>query len=89
MLGFQKLGDELQITPCIPQDWRNYRLTYRHGAKTRYVIAVENPQGVARGVVGIEVDGKALTGSLLIPLVDDGLTHRVRVIMGKTTPPEP
>lgn len=88
MLGFQKIGDKLQITPCIPQDWRNYRLTYRHGATARYVIAVENPQGVSTGVIGVEMDGKALSGLLHIPLLDDGLTHRVRVIMGKAMPAE-
>lgn len=84
MLGFKKQGNTLQITPCIPQDWRNYRLTYQHSATTRYVIAVENPHGVAQGVVSMEVDGKALMdASLPIPLVDDGFIHHVRVIMGE------
>ncbi|MCI2807653.1 GH36-type glycosyl hydrolase domain-containing protein [Eoetvoesiella caeni] len=84
MLGFRKRGGRLQIAPCIPQDWRNYRLTYRHGANTRYVITVENPHGVAAGVACVELDGKKLSDFAGIPLVDDGFTHRVHVIMGKT-----
>jgi cyclic beta-1,2-glucan synthetase len=44
---------------------------------------VENPQGVSRGVVVTELDGQPLTGGGgAIPLVDDGATHRVRVVLG-------
>ena len=56
----------------------------------RYEILVENPRGVTRGVVSAEADGQALTErdgtSTLcraeIPLVDDGATHEVRVVLG-------
>ena len=48
-----------------------------------YEIVVENPQGVSRGVASSELDGQALAGGgAAIPLVDDGATHRVRVVLG-------
>jgi hypothetical protein len=44
---------------------------------------VENPRGVNRGVSYAELDGKPLPqGATRIPLVDDGQTHTVSVILG-------
>ena len=44
---------------------------------------MENPQGVSRGVVSAELDGRTLEGEgAAIPLADDGLTHGVRVVLG-------
>jgi cyclic beta-1,2-glucan synthetase len=56
---------------------------YRYRS-ARYDIAVDNPDGVSRGVVAIGVDGTMLaaTGKVLIPLVDDGAVHLVRVVLG-------
>lgn len=85
VLGFKKQGNALRIDPCIPQDWAQYQLIYQHGTHTCYEISVENPDGVAQGVVRVELDQQPLHDSLLIPLVDDGLTHQVRVVMGKTS----
>jgi len=49
----------------------------------RYEIVVENPCRVSRGVIYAELDGKALPDSpTRIPLMDDGETHKVRVILG-------
>jgi hypothetical protein len=44
---------------------------------------VENPQGVGCGVASSELDGNPLSaGGATIPLVDDGATHKVKVILG-------
>jgi cyclic beta-1,2-glucan synthetase len=52
-----------------------------HGA--RYEIVVENPHGVSRGVASVELDGRTLEdGAAVIPLVDDGATHAIRVVLG-------
>ncbi len=49
----------------------------------RYEIAVENPNGVNRGVAHAELDGTTLTdGATRVPLADDGQVHTVRVILG-------
>jgi len=82
ILGFYKRGNQLLLTPCIPRHWPRFEITFRH-ASTRYEIAVENPSGVCRGVVSTAVDGTLLAeGTSLIPLQDDGATHRVRIVLG-------
>jgi hypothetical protein len=45
---------------------------------------VENPLGVCGGVLAVKLDGKKLTTHemMLIPLVDDGSTHKVQLVLG-------
>ena len=45
------------------------------------IPAPENPDGVCRGVVRIELDGVDITGQD-VPIVDDGVAHVVRVVLG-------
>ena len=71
----------LLIEPCIPRSWKQYQITVRHGGAV-YVIAVENPEGVSSGVALVAVDGVEQP-SREIPLLDDGGTHQVRVVLGK------
>ena len=75
-------GSTLRIDPCIPRAWPRYEVDFSyHG--TRYEIEVENPLGVSRGIASAELDGAILPEpGASIPLVDDGGTHRVRVILG-------
>jgi cyclic beta-1,2-glucan synthetase len=81
ILGFRKRGSALSIDPCIPREWKRYEITYRHGTSL-YRIAVENPEGVCRGVAHVHLDGTPLSGEALIPLSDDGSEHRVEVVLG-------
>jgi cyclic beta-1,2-glucan synthetase len=81
ILGFQLRGDKLEIDPCVPRWWREYEITYRHGS-TRYHIRVENPHGINRGLVEVELDGRLLQG-VEIPLSDDHIPHKVRVVLGE------
>ena len=54
----------------------------RHGG-ARYAISVENPLGVCRGILAIKLDGQMLSGKpALIPLLDDGASHRVQIVLG-------
>ncbi len=82
ILGFRLRGTTLLFDPCIPRAWPGYQIDFRYHSAT-YQIAVENPQGVSRGVVSVELDGQArAAGSAAIGLADDGVTHRVRVVLG-------
>lgn len=82
ILGFRKQGDHLLLAPCIPTQWPRFEIAFRH-ASARYEIAVENPNGVSRGVVSTVVDDTPLPdGTARIPLRDDGATHRVRITLG-------
>ena len=82
ILGLRPRGRVLRIEPCIPRGWKGFGMRWRHGAAS-YEIAVENPDGVCRGVVALELDGEALAiDPPEVPLRDDGAVHRVRVVLG-------
>jgi cyclic beta-1,2-glucan synthetase len=83
LLGFRVQGSNLALDPCIPRGWPSFELVFRYRS-ARYEITVENPLGVCRGILATKLDGEMLTGNkrLLIPLVDDGATHRVQVVLG-------
>jgi cyclic beta-1,2-glucan synthetase len=82
LLGFRLRGAILSIDPCIPRAWRGFEIAFRYHA-SRYAIVVENPRGVSRGVLSMEVDGVALPpGSANVTLTDDGATHQIRVVLG-------
>jgi cyclic beta-1,2-glucan synthetase len=87
MLGLTRRGDVLYVAPCIPPGWSGFSVRYRYRA-TDYEINVENPRGVARGVVRVELDGEHLAfPEQGIALHDDGLEHRVTVVMGSDSEP--
>jgi cyclic beta-1,2-glucan synthetase len=82
ILGFRLRGTSLVIDPCIPRAWPRYEITFRYRS-ARYEIAVENPAGVSRGVASTELDGVPVESAAIgIALVDDGATHRVRIVLG-------
>jgi cyclic beta-1,2-glucan synthetase len=82
ILGLRVQGTTLVVDPCIPKAWPSFEIDFRHGS-ARYQITVENPDGVNRGVTTVELDGRSLaSASVRIPLVDDGATHRLRVVLG-------
>jgi cyclic beta-1,2-glucan synthetase len=86
VLGFKLKGDRLRVEPCIPRSWREFEITYRHRTAT-YLIKVENPEAVCRGVGVIELDGVRLDVSD-ISLADDGCTHQIRVVLSGREQPQ-
>ena len=84
LLGFHKRGDRLRIDPRIPANWKEYRITYRHGSSTYHII-VANPHGLENGVIRVEMDGAEVAGGEIV-LRDDGTKHEVRAEMGKNLP---
>jgi cyclic beta-1,2-glucan synthetase len=80
ILGIGRLGETLQINPCIPKSWQNYQVAYRVG-ETTFQIQVHNPSGINQGVKQVILDGKVLSGNR-IPLLRDGSQHQVNVLMG-------
>jgi cyclic beta-1,2-glucan synthetase len=81
MLGFRLRAARLVIDPCIPADWPGFAIRFRRDA-TQYDIRVDNPDHVTRGVVHVDVDGTGTDFADGIPLLDDGVVHRVRVVLG-------
>ena len=80
MLGLRRRGCTFGIDPCIPSSWPDYEIAWRFGT-THYKISISNPDHQCRGVVTATLDGVATTGDA-IPLVDDGRTHDVRIVLG-------
>jgi cyclic beta-1,2-glucan synthetase len=85
ILGFELRGKRLRINPCIQQSWLEYEIAYRYGS-THYSIKVENPHGVNRGVMRVEMDGQVLPSDDF-PLTDDGATHNIRIVLGVRSEP--
>jgi cyclic beta-1,2-glucan synthetase len=83
LLGLRRHGATFEMNPCIPSTWGEYTISWRFG-RTRYEIAVTNPDHRCRGVGLAELDGTAVDASA-IPLVDDGGQHRVRIVLRAPT----
>jgi cyclic beta-1,2-glucan synthetase len=82
ILGIQLQGAVLVINPCIPRAWTGFEFTYKYGS-SRYRIAIENPDGVSRGVIRATLDGRELSAlPCEIALVDDGSYHYGLVTLG-------
>lgn len=80
ILGVQPEYDGLRIDPCIPDDWKGFKVTRKYRGAT-YHIEVQNPAGISKGVKEVIVDGKPQTSNL-IPLSGNGLEHAVTVVLG-------
>ena len=85
ILGIQRQGDKLLINPCIPKDWKEYEISYRHN-DSQYIIKVINPYGVNRGVSEIKIDGKIIEENY-IPLKEDKEQYFVEVFLGEKENP--
>jgi cyclic beta-1,2-glucan synthetase len=82
LLGLHLRGGTLSIDPCVPGSWAGFEITYKHGS-SRYHIAVDNPNGVSRGVVRAALDGSDIRPSPCeIALTDDGSYHYARITLG-------
>jgi cyclic beta-1,2-glucan synthetase len=81
ILGLRRRGDTFVIDPCIPSSWDHYQIDWLF-LDTRYEIMVCNPAGRCRGVGNATLDG-ATVDAAAIPLLNDGRTHTVRVVLGE------
>ena len=84
LLGFTKVGDTLQITPCVPASWPGFQIAYRMGRST-YAIDVSNPAGIRQHGARVTMDG-TMIASRTIPLADDG-QHHIVLIQPETAQP--
>jgi cyclic beta-1,2-glucan synthetase len=81
ILGLRRRANVLEVSPCIPASWPGFSARWRFGRST-YLIEVKNPEHRVRGVARAVCDGRSVDHEQ-IPLVDDGKTHHVEVIMGR------
>ena len=80
ILGIQPDYEGLRIDPCIPKDWDGFKMTRKFRGAT-YEIEVQNPSHVSKGVRETWVNGEKASSNL-IPLLEKGKQHSVKIIMG-------
>jgi len=80
ILGVKPDYDGLSINPCIPSKWDGFNMTRKFRGAT-YNIEVSNPKHVSKGVEKVIVNGE-LKNSNIIPILERGKVHKVKVIMG-------
>jgi cellobiose phosphorylase len=73
LLGVERLGQRLVLSPQLPSDWDGFRLHYRYRGSV-YAIAVR----LADDAPALVVDGRTQPGNA-VDLVDDGRQHTVEV----------
>lgn len=79
MLGIKPQFDHLQIDPCVPADWKEFKVS-REFRGAMYEITVLNPDGIMKGVSKLYLDG---VETQQIPVCDAGSRHEVTVVMGR------
>ncbi len=87
LLGFRlDFGKAINLNPCIPDDWPEFRVRYRFAQEdTGYDIVVRNPHRNAECVIEARVDGNPLTvddRGARIPLAREAGLHVVEVVVG-------
>jgi cellobiose phosphorylase len=80
ILGIQPDYDGLKVDPCIPAKWDGFEITRKFRGAT-YLIKVENPNHVNKGISKVTIDGN-LYQSNVLPIFNDGKTHTVVVELG-------
>jgi len=75
LLGLTRDADRLHFSPCVPPEWKSFRVDYKFG-ETRYTIDIDV---TGTGTTGITLDG-AQTENYWLTLVDDKKEHHVNVI---------
>lgn len=77
LLGVHLEGDQMRLTPRLPQGWKTYKIHYRH-RQTIYHITITRLAVDSSGENQLLLNGKALVGET-IPLLDDRREHVVEL----------
>jgi cellobiose phosphorylase len=76
LLGLRLEGDKLRFAPCIPADWKMFKVHYRYRETVYHIDVLQTHDG--NGVSSVIIDGVELHDNA-IPLVDDRKEHTVEV----------
>ena len=85
LLGIRPVYRGLRIDPCIPAEWKGFS-AQRVFRGCKFIIEVENPNGVQHGVTSMFIDGKKVTckeeAFITSELYAGKNEAHVRVVMG-------
>jgi cellobiose phosphorylase len=76
LLGLRLEVDKLRFAPCLPADWKAFKVHYRHRETVYHINVLQTP--AADGKMSVTVDGVERPDRA-IPLVDDRKEHSVEV----------
>lgn len=79
LLGLRIENEVLRIQPCIPSNWKEYNIKYKHG-KSIYNIKVSNPNGRCNTVESFKVNGIEIEEKQ-IKLNSNGEVYNVEIEM--------
>lgn len=86
LLGLERVGDELRVTPRVPPEWPGFEVRYRYGASSYVLRAkrVDAPPAVGDGAApgartaAVGAAERAAPAAV-VKLIDDGREHVVDV----------
>lgn len=76
-LGLQQEGNKLKFVPCVPEEWKSFKVDYRYKNTIYYIIAIQKDKA---GETMVTVDGVEQEDKM-ITLIDDQLEHNVQISM--------
>jgi cellobiose phosphorylase len=77
LLGLKLEVDKLRFSPCLPEDWKGFKVYYRY-RETVYEIDVRQQPGEEKRTI-VTVDGTEQRDEA-VPLVDDRRNHSVGIV---------
>ena len=80
ILGIKPQYDGLEISPCIPKDWKSYSITRKFRGAT-YNISIDNSAGVNTGVALLKLNGESVAGNI-VPIQQEGSVNKIEVKLG-------
>ena len=83
LLGLRLEGSQLRIEPCLPAQWRQFKVHYRYRETVYHISVFQDP--AHGGSECITLDGVA-RHDLVIPLVDDSREHFAEVRLAPRAP---
>jgi cellobiose phosphorylase len=83
LLGLQREGDRLRITPCLPQDWTTYTMNYRFGRSHYRIVVTQTLSNDSAAQTHVTHNGVEQQDGE-IALIDDGLRHEVTVAIRRS-----
>ncbi|MEO6671283.1 MAG: cyclic beta 1-2 glucan synthetase, partial [Ferruginibacter sp.] len=80
-LGMQREGNKLTFTPCVPAEWKSFKVQYRYKNTTYAIEVMRIPSNEKMTVTvdGVEKEGNVIT------LIDDRAEHNVLIAANKNT----
>lgn len=79
ILGFNIEEGYIQMKPCIPKNWKEYKIQYKFG-NSIYNILVKNPNLKNTGIDKIIINGEEIKENK-IKLEDNGKINNIEVII--------